>query len=94
MEIVPLADAKAHLSDLIRRVEKQHDQVTVTRNGRASAVVVSLDEWESLHETLEILSDSEAMAELRAADEEIASGEVYSTADVLEAMRSGGKRSA
>ena len=62
METLPLADVKARLSELIARVQQQHDQVTVTRNGRPAAVVVSIDEWESLQETLEILSDPAAVA--------------------------------
>ncbi|HEY4850207.1 MAG TPA: type II toxin-antitoxin system Phd/YefM family antitoxin [Streptosporangiaceae bacterium] len=83
METLPLADVKARLSELVTQVQKQHDQITVTRNGRPAAVVVSIDEWESLHETLEILSDPEAVAAIAEAREAIARGEVSSTEDIL-----------
>ena len=83
METLPLADVKARLSELIARVQKQHDQVTVTRNGRPAAVVISIDEWESLQETLEILSDPSAVAAIMAAEEEVSRGEVFTTEDIL-----------
>ena len=83
METLPLADVKARLSELVARVQKQHDQVTVTRNGRPAAVVVSIDEWESLQETLEILSDPEAVAAIVAGRDEVARGEVFTTEDIL-----------
>jgi prevent-host-death family protein len=83
MEMLPLADVKARLSELVARVQKQHDQVTVTRNGRAAAVVVSIDEWESLQETLEILSDPDAVAAILTARAEVERGEVFTTEDIL-----------
>ena len=83
MEILPLADVKARLSELIARVQKQHDQVTVTRNGRPAAVVISIDEWESLQETLEVLSDPTAVAAIVAGREEASRDEVFTTADIL-----------
>jgi prevent-host-death family protein len=64
METLPLADVKVRLSQLVSQVEDQHDQITVTRNGRPAAVIVSVDEWESLQErsTPSALSRSPAMA--------------------------------
>ncbi|WP_201784165.1 type II toxin-antitoxin system Phd/YefM family antitoxin [Frankia sp. CpI1-P] len=89
-----MAEVKARLSELVTRVQEQHDQVTVTRNGRPAAVVVSVEEWESLHETLEILSDAETVSSLRVAREEIARGGVYTTDEVLAAFRERGQQSA
>ena len=83
METLPLADVKARLSELIARVQQQHDQVTVTRNGRPVAVVVSIDEWESLQETLEILSDPAAVAAIVEARDAVSRGEVFTTNDIL-----------
>jgi prevent-host-death family protein len=91
MRILPLAEVKAHLSALVSEVELQHDQITITRNGAPAAMVVSVAEWESLQETLAVLSDSQAVADLREAKVSRAAGEVYSTDEVLadfEARRS------
>jgi antitoxin YefM len=75
-ETVPFSDAKAHLSDLADRVERQHDRILVTRNGRPSFVLVSPDELESLEETLEILRDPDLVESLRRSREDAAAGEV------------------
>jgi len=83
MEVLPLADVKARLSELVARIQKQHDQVTVTRNGRPAAVVISIGEWESLQETLEILSDPAAVAAIMAARDEVSRGEVFTTEEIL-----------
>lgn len=54
MKTLPLADVKAHLSALLNEIESQHGQITVTRNGTPAAVVISVDEWESLQETIAV----------------------------------------
>lgn len=41
MESMPLAEVKAHLSEVVSRVNGQHEQVTVTVHGQASAVIMS-----------------------------------------------------
>lgn len=91
MKVLPLAEVKAHLSALLSEVESQHDQITITRHGVPAAMVVSVAEWESLQETLAVLSDSQAVADLGEAAVSRAAGEVYSTDEVLadfEARRS------
>jgi len=65
MKTVPLSEAKAKLSDLIDQVAARDEQVTITRNGRPAAVLVSPDEFESWQETLAIRSDPELMKEIR-----------------------------
>jgi antitoxin YefM len=83
MKVLPLAEVKAHLSALVAEVEAQHNQVTVTRNGVPAAMVVSVAEWESLQETLAVLADPQALADLREAENALVAGEVYSTDEVL-----------
>jgi antitoxin YefM len=72
---LPLAEVKSHLSELINRVSSQHERVTVTVHGRPSAVLLAVDDLESLEETIAILSDSEAMRQLAQAEAEIAGGQ-------------------
>jgi len=68
-ETIPLSSVKAHLSELVDRVESQHDRVVVTRNGKPAAVLVSHDDLESLEETLAIMSDPTLMAQIRASEQ-------------------------
>lgn len=58
---VPLSEAKARLSELARRVRQQHERITLTRNGEAEAVLLSVDDLEGMEMTLEILSDTDAV---------------------------------
>jgi len=73
-EQLSLADAKAHLSEVVEGVETEHRRVVITKHGRPSVVVLAVADLEALEETLEILSDPEAMADLREAEEARRSG--------------------
>jgi len=54
---LPLADVKNRLSEVIDNIEREHGRVVVTKHGRPAAVMLSVDDLESLEETLAILSD-------------------------------------
>jgi antitoxin YefM len=73
-EQLSLADAKAHLSEVVEGVETEHRRVVITKHGRPSVVVLAVADLEALEETLDILSDPEAMADLREAEEARKSG--------------------
>jgi prevent-host-death family protein len=64
-ETVPLSKAKASLSEFIRRVREEHESFAITHRGKVEGVLLSLEEYESLIETLEILSDRDLMASVR-----------------------------
>jgi antitoxin YefM len=64
MEIIPISEAKDRLTELADRAAREHDHFTLTRNGRPHAVLLSVAEWESLQETLELLADPEMRADL------------------------------
>ena len=73
-DTLSLAAVKDRFSEIVDRVNKQHDRVIVTRNGVPAVVVVSVEELESLEETLEILSDRNTVAALRESEQQIAAG--------------------
>jgi antitoxin YefM len=85
-ETLPLSSVKAHLSELVDRVEDQHDRVVVTRNGKPAAVLVSPEDLESLEETLAILSDPVAMEQVRESEQALAAGESGSSLADLQAQ--------
>ena len=66
-ETLPLAEIKAHLSEIVDRVEREHERVVLTRNGRPAAVIMSPDDLAALEDTLELLSDPAALEEIRRA---------------------------
>jgi prevent-host-death family protein len=63
-ENMPLAEAKHHLSEVVDRLEREHGRVVITKNGRPAAVVLSVDDLESIEETLQVLGDAEVLANL------------------------------
>ena len=75
-DTLPLAEIKAHLSEIVDRVEREHDRVVLTRNGRPAAVIMSPADLEALEDTLDLLSDSDAMGEINVARAEAAEGRV------------------
>lgn len=83
-ETLPLAEIKAHLSEIVDRVEREHERVVLTRNGRPAAVILSPADLEALEDTLDLLSDPRAMNEINAARQDAAKGRVL-TADELRA---------
>lgn len=83
-ETLPLAEIKAHLSEVVDRVESRHERVTLTRNGRPAAVLISPEDLEALEDTLDILSDPDAVREIEKARKDIARGKGLS-ADELRA---------
>lgn len=65
MKILSLSEAKIKLSELVDRVQSMDEEFIITKNGRASAVLVSPDEFESWKETMEIRSDPDLMEEIK-----------------------------
>jgi antitoxin YefM len=62
---IPISKAKSDLLDIIRRLESVEDAVAVTKNGVPTAVILSMEKYEGLLETLDILSDEKTMKSLR-----------------------------
>jgi antitoxin YefM len=83
-DTLPLAEVKAKFSEMVDRVEHTHDRITVTRNGRPAAVIISPDDLAALEDTLELLSDPEAMEQLRASRSAHEAGD-FITGDELRA---------
>ncbi len=82
MKELPLADARNRLSELVAGIEQTHERVTITKHGHPAAVLLSPDDLASLEETLDILSDPGALAEIRESEAAAGRGE-YSSAEEM-----------
>ncbi len=60
-----LADVKNHLSEVVERLEREHGRVVITKHGRPAAVVLSIEDLDSLEETLDVLSSIALMDDIR-----------------------------
>jgi len=66
-KFVPITKAKNNLLEIIRQVEQEESTVAVTKNGVPTAVILSMERFTGLLETLDILTDEETMKSLRRA---------------------------
>ena len=64
-QYLSVTQAKAQLLDLVRQLPKHQETVAITRDGVPTAVLLSMEHFEGLMETLEILSDQKTMRRLR-----------------------------
>jgi antitoxin YefM len=88
MSTQSLAAVKAHFSQVIDDVAGTHERVTVTKNGSPVAVILAVEDFDSLLETLEILSDRSAVADIREAEQQMAQGQTFSEEQVRAAVTS------
>jgi antitoxin YefM len=87
MATMPLAAVKAHLSEVVSRVNGQHERVTVTVHGKASAVIMAPDDLERLEETIAVLADGALIRQLTDAERDLAQGRVEDLDALTAAMR-------
>ena len=84
---MPLAEVKAHLSEVVSCVSSQHERVTVTVHGRASAVIMAPDDVERLEETIAVLADGALIRQLTESEADVAEGRVEDLDALAVAMR-------
>jgi antitoxin YefM len=65
LKVLPLSEVKTKLSELVDVIARRDEPVTITRNGKAVAIIVSKDEYESWQETVEILRDKRFVREIQ-----------------------------
>jgi prevent-host-death family protein len=82
---MPLAEVKNRLSEVVDRVEREHGRVVITKHGRPAAVVISVEDLESLEETLDIMDSAPLLADIRESLAELSVGDaaVLSKQDAL-----------
>ncbi len=79
-----LAHAKAHLSEIIDEVEATQEHIVITRRGKPAALILGVDEYESIMETLDLVATPGAFERIKQAEADIADGN-YVTAEQLRA---------
>lgn len=71
-----LSDVRSRLSEIVEEAASTGSDFVITRHGRPAAVIVGHEEYESMIETLNILSDPETMAAIAEAEADLAAGEL------------------
>jgi prevent-host-death family protein len=82
-----LRGVRDHLSEYVDRVEREHERIVLTRNGRAAAVLISPEDLAQLEETIDVLRDPQALADIREADLAYARGDVVQGIEAVRELR-------
>ncbi len=79
---VSLKELRPELPKVISRIDGKLDRYVVTRRGKPVVVMMSVEDYESLMETLDILADPKAMASLRRGEADIRKGRTRPWKDI------------
>ena len=59
-----LSEVKTRLPELVAGVQEREEEIVVTKNGRPAAILINVDEYARLKETLDVLSDPVLMKQI------------------------------
>ena len=81
-KIIPITEGRKKLFKIAEEIQKPDTYYTFTIDGKPQVVLMSKDEFDSIMETMEILSDPEIMKDLKKADEDFKKGRYSSWEEV------------
>ncbi len=82
-ETISVTKARARLTALVDEVAERLSEYTIVKHGSARAVLLSAEEYEALLETLDVVSDSAALARVRSSLDELARRDTLDFEDVV-----------
>ncbi len=91
MSTLPVADARARLSKIIDEAESTHERFEITRNGHRAAVLLGVDDYDAMRETIAVLADGELLKDHFAGLAAVDAGDVADADELTEAMRRAGR---
>lgn len=91
MTTLPVADARAQLSRIIEDAAATHERYEITRNGRRVAVLLSAEDFDTLQDTISVLSDPELLVAHREGLAAIAAGDYLDADQLTHSLRGAGR---
>jgi antitoxin YefM len=91
MTTLPLADARARLSELVADAQATHERFEITRNGRPAAVLVAADDYEAMKETIAVLADAELMRAIQEGLAQLHTGDVLDEDELADYLHRSGR---
>lgn len=76
-------EARQKFAEILENVEKTGANYTFTVNGRAKAVLMSAEDYESWAETNDILSDPKLVTDIKQGQDDIKAGRVRSYKEIF-----------
>ena len=79
---VSMKRLRPDLPKVIRRIDGRLDRYVITKRGKPVVVMLSVEDYEAVMETLDILADPKAMAGIRKGEEDIRRGRTRSWREI------------
>ena len=73
-----LKELRPALPKVVDQIDGKLDRFVITKHGKPVVVMLSMEDYESLMETLDILADPEAMKGIREGERELRKGKTHS----------------
>lgn len=81
-QIIPVTVVKRRLLELLKQLQELKGTIAITKNGLPAGVLMSMDDYESLMETIEILANPATMKALRQSLNDRMAGRIYTHKEV------------
>ena len=87
MRILPISQLKTKINEYVDAVAHTRDRITITRNGAPAAVLIGVDEWESIQETLHWLSQPGIVESVAQSEADVAEGRTFGEDEIRAAYQ-------
>ncbi|MEK6900882.1 MAG: type II toxin-antitoxin system Phd/YefM family antitoxin [Nanoarchaeota archaeon] len=78
VQTMTLKELRPELPRVVERIDKKLDRYVITRHGKPVVMMMGIDDYEALIETLDILNDPVTMKRLKLAEADIKKGRTVS----------------
>lgn len=79
---ISVRELRPKLAQILERINKRFDRYIITKRGEPEAVIINVDDYESILETMEIESDKALMRRIKKAEKEVKKGKGRSLEDI------------
>lgn len=80
--LMSISDVRQHLPDIVSKIDKYMERVTITVKGQPKATLISAEELESLEETAEVLATPNVKNDIEKSRKQFKKGEFVYLSDL------------
>jgi antitoxin YefM len=83
---ITLKELRPKLPKVMNDIDTKMDRFVITRHGKPAAMMISIEDYESIIETLDILSNSGMAKRIKEAEAEMKKGKVKALSEIEKEM--------
>ncbi len=84
---ISVRELRPQLAHVISNIHDKFDRYVITKRGKPEVVMMSIEDYEGLLETLDIQSDKELIKRLKQAEKDVKAGKVKSLEDIKRELK-------